>query len=175
LANKSKYHERVGRKIQEIREKCGVTVPDQADKSSLSENAIKSIENGGRDIKASDLFEISKTLDVRISAFLNPCDSRFYKRGKEESIDCYIPLKKLCELLDISEASLREFCLNDEIPHEKIGGRYFFIASEINNWLKSPCGVKRRVKQDEGKILKIYGIEPLISTREAARLLGVTW
>jgi excisionase family DNA binding protein len=31
------------------------------------------------------------------------------------------------------------------------------------------------VKQDEGKILKIYGIEPLISTRQAARLLGVTW
>ena len=80
MANKSKYHERVGRKIQEIREKCGVTVTDLAVKSGLSENAIKSIENGRRDIKVSELFEISKALDVRISAFLNPCDSKFYKR-----------------------------------------------------------------------------------------------
>ena len=78
MANKSKYHERVGRKIQEIREKCGVTVPDLADKSGLNENAIKSIENGRRDIKVSELFEISKALDIRISAFLNPCDSKFY-------------------------------------------------------------------------------------------------
>lgn len=131
MANESKYHKRVGRKIQEIREKCGATVLDLANKSGLSENAIKSIENGKRDIKISELFEISKALDVRISAFLNSCDSKFYKRRKEKILDCYIPLRKLSKLLDISEASLKKFCLNDEIPHEKIGGKYFFIASEI--------------------------------------------
>lgn len=175
MANKSKYHERVGRKIKEIRKKCGEIVPDLAKKSGLSENTIKSIENGRRDINVSELFGISKALNIRISAFINPCDSKFYKRRKEESIECYIPLKKLSELLDMSEASLREFCLNDEIPHEKIGGKYFFRASEINNWLKNHCGVSKKIKQDEKRILKIYGIEPMISTREAAILLGVTW
>ena len=29
MVNKIKYHERVGWKIQKIREKCGVSVPDQ--------------------------------------------------------------------------------------------------------------------------------------------------
>jgi len=175
LAKKSKFHERVGSKIQEIREKCGETVPELANKTSLSENAIKSIESGRRNIKVSELFEISKALDVRISAFLNPCDSKFYQRRKEESIECYIPLKELSEILNIAEAHLKEFCRNDEIPHEKIEGKYFFRASGINIWLKNHCGVKKKVKQDKREILKIYGIEPLISTKEAARLLSTTY
>ena len=139
MVKKTKYYERVGRKIHEIRENCGETIPGLSEKSGLSGNAIKSIESGRRDIKVSELFGISKALDVRISAFLNPCDSMFYKRRKEESVDCYIPLRKLSELLDISEAFLKEFCLNDEIPYEKIGGKYFFRASEINNWLENHC------------------------------------
>lgn len=175
MAGKHKYHERVGRKIQEIREKCGETVSVLSEKSSLSEKAIKSIESGRRDIKVSELFEISKALDVRISAFLNPCDSKFYSRRKEESVECYVSLKKLSGIIDISEASLRQLCLNEEIPHEKIGGKYFFRASKINNWLENHCGVRKKIKRDEKRMLKIYGIEPMISTREAAILLGVTW
>jgi transcriptional regulator with XRE-family HTH domain len=89
LTKKYKYHERVGRRIQEIREKCGETVPVLSEKSGMSEKAIKSIESGRRDIKVSELFEISKALNVRISAFLNPCDSKFYTRRKEESKDTH--------------------------------------------------------------------------------------
>lgn len=172
---KTKFYERVGMKIKEIREKCGKTISSLSTNSGLSKNALQLIEGGKRDIKVNELFEISKALHVRISAFLNPCDSKIYKRRKEDSIECYIPLRKLSEILEISEDSLREFCRNDEIPHEKIGGKYFFMASEINKWLKYHCGVKKRLRQNERKSIKIYGIEPMISTREAARLLGVTW
>jgi excisionase family DNA binding protein len=175
LAKKKKYHERVGRKIQEIREKCGETIPDLSEKSGLTENALQSIEAGRRDIKVSELFEISKALDVRISPFLNPCDSKFYTRRKEESVECYISLKKLSDIIAISGNSLMKLCQNDEIPHEKFGGKYFFKASEINIWLKNHLGVKKKVKKDEKQILKIYGIEPLVTTREAAIILGVTW
>lgn len=172
MVNKSKYHERVGRKIQEIREKCGVTLPDLANKSGLSENAIKSIENGRRDIKISELFKISKTLDVRISSFLNPCDSKFYQRRKEEIIDCYVSLENLSQVLNISKSLLGEFCRNDEIPYLKISGKYFFRASEINEWLKYHCGIKKKTRGNQKRKVRIFGIEPLISAKEAADIFG---
>ena len=83
MALKRKYHERVGKKIQEIREKCGETVQSLSEKSGLTENALQSIKAGRRDIKVSELYETSKALNVRISVFLNPCDSKFYTWRKE--------------------------------------------------------------------------------------------
>jgi excisionase family DNA binding protein len=159
-------------KIKEIREKCGITIPELSDSSGLSENILKSIESGRRDIKVSELFQISKALNVRIASFLNPCDSQFYQRRKEEVLDCYVSLDNLSQILSISTSSLREFCRNDEIPYLKISGKYFFKASEINEWLSYHCGIKKRIKADQKKRFKIFGIEPLISAKEAAEIFG---
>lgn len=172
MAKITYFHERVGMKIKEVREKCGETVLGLSEKSGLSENALQSIEGGRRDIKVSKLFRISKALNVRISSFLNPCDSQFYQRRKEEVLDCYISLENMSQVLNISKSSLREFCRNDEIPNLKIAGKYFFRASEINEWLKYHCGIKKRIKEDQKKRVRIFGIEPLISAKEAAEILG---
>jgi len=64
VAKRTSFHERVWKKIKEIREKCGETIPDLSMRSGLSQNALNLIENGRRDIKASELFEISKALNV---------------------------------------------------------------------------------------------------------------
>jgi transcriptional regulator with XRE-family HTH domain len=115
--------------------------------SGLSENALKLIESGRRDIKISELFQISKALDVRISAFLTPCDSQIYKRRKEEEIDCYVSLENLSHIFNISKSTLHKLCQNDEIPYHKISAKYFFKASEINNWLKHHIGSKKKMKK----------------------------
>jgi len=171
MAKPFTFHERVGRKIKEIREKCGITIPDLSDNSGLSVSALNSIESSRRDIKLSELFNISKALNVRISAFLNPCDSQIYKKRKEEDIENYISLKSLSPTLNISESRLRIYCKNNEIPYYKISGKHFFKASEINEWLKHHCGSKKKIKKEQKIRIRVFGVEPLISVKEAAEIL----
>ncbi len=174
MYKKTNFHQRVGRKIKEIGEKCGIKIAELSVSSGLTENALKLIESGRRDIKVSELFQISKTLDVRISAFLSPCDFQIYKRRKEEEIENYISLKNLSQFLDISESKLRIFCQNDEIPYNKISGKYFFRASEIDDWLIHHCGNPKKVKKLQKNQVRVYGLEPLISVKEAAEILDTS-
>jgi len=174
LTSKKKYHERVGQKIKEIREKCGIPIQNLSKDSGLTENALNAIEDGRRDIKVSELFRISKAIDVRISAFLNPCDSQVYKRRKEEEVEHYISLKNLSQVLNISESKLRIFCQNDEIPYTKVSGKYFFKASEIVDWLIHHCGNRKKIKKEKKNKFRIFGIEPLISVKEAAEILDTS-
>lgn len=92
MAKKTNFHERVGMKIKELREKCGAAVVELSESSGLSEDTLKLIESGKRDIKVSELFQISKALNIRIASFLNPCDYKYYERKKEEKIEYFISL-----------------------------------------------------------------------------------
>ena len=172
MSERVPYFERVGRKISEIREKCGVDIEKLSSESGLSINALKLIESGKRDIKVSELFKISKAINVRISAFLSPCDRTLYAKRKEENIDNYISLEKLSELLSISEKALKSLSRNNEIPHMRIGRGLFFRASDINLWLQHHLGSKKKLKRDERTMVKTYGIEPLLSPKDAGEILG---
>jgi len=175
MASKMEFHEKVGKRIKEIREECGVALPELAAKCGIGENIIELIENGRRDIKISELFEISKALDVRITSFINRADYKLYKKREADLIDRYIPLKRLSEILDIGDSAIRELCKNDEIPYLSIAGKYFFKASEVNEWLEHHCGIKKKIKEDQSQRTTIYGIEPLISAKEAGEILGCSW
>jgi predicted DNA-binding transcriptional regulator AlpA len=111
---------------------------------------------------------------VRISAFLTPCDSQIYKRRKEEEIDCYVSLENLSHILNISKSTLHKLCQNEEIPYHKISAKYFFKASEINNWLKHHFGSKKKMKKDQKQKVRIFDIEPLISVKEAAEIFDTS-
>jgi len=171
MATRMKYHERVGKRIKEIREECGESISELGDECGIGENILKLIESGKRDIKIDELFEISKALDVRISSFVNPCDYKLYERRKEEMIDRYISLERISRVLNIAAPSIKKLCKHDEIPYLMILGKYFFKASEVNEWLNHHCGIKKKIKEDKIKRFKIYGIEPLISAKEAGEIL----
>jgi len=109
---------------------------------------------------------------VRISSFLNPCDSQLYKRRKEEDIKCYVSLENLSQMLNISKASLRQLCWNKEIPFYKIRGKYFFWVPDINNWLKHHLESRKKIKEVQKEKIRIFGIEPLITQQEASEILG---
>lgn len=175
MASKKHFYERVGKRIKEIREECGITLPELSAECGIGENILELIEGGRRDIKVGELYEISRALNVRISSFLNPCDYKLYEKRKEELIDRYIPLKRLSQILNIGDSAIRELCKNDEIPYLRIYGKYFFRASEINEWLEHHCGVKKKIREDQSKRFRIYGIEPLISAKEAGEILGCSW
>jgi len=172
LSERVPHIERVGRKISEIRERCGVEIEKLSSDSGLSTNALKLIENGKRDIKVSELFQISRALNVRISVFLSPCDHALYNRRKEENLENYISLARLAGLLSISEKALKSFSRNNEIPHLRIGRGLFFRASDINLWLEHHFGSKKKLKRDDHPVLKVYGIEPLLSPNDAGEILG---
>lgn len=166
------FHIRVGKKIREIRERLAISPQELAEKSHLSLNTINSIESRNRDIKISELHRVGKALNIRLGGFLNSCDSQVYERKKEESIDGYIPIKKLSKFLNISASHLKMLCRNKEIPFFEINKKYFFKASQINAWLQHYCSSRKRVEESKYEYLKVFGLEPLISTKEAARLLG---
>jgi transcriptional regulator with XRE-family HTH domain len=169
---RTSFVERVGNKVNEIREKCGVGLERLSQDSGISLNALKLIESGRRAIKVSELFNISRALNVSISAFLSPCDNALYSRRKEEKTENYIPLKKLSEALGVSEKILKEFSRNGEIPHIKIGNEWFFRASDINLWLEHHLGSKKKLKPVERSVPNVFGIEPLLSPKEAGEILG---
>ena len=50
LNPRRKFHDRVGNKIKEIREKSGIEISELSKESELSEAVLKSIERGKRDI-----------------------------------------------------------------------------------------------------------------------------
>ena len=79
MAPKMHFHQRVGKRIRQIREDRGVALDELADKCSIGKNILELIESGRRDIKISELFEISKALDIRISSFVSPCDYKYYE------------------------------------------------------------------------------------------------
>ena len=166
------YHFRVGLKIKEIREKRAMSSLELAQSTKLSHKVIKNIEEGKRDIKISELFRISKALGIRIGGFLNSCDLQQYERKKEELIDSYIPLNVLSTVLDLSVDHIKVLCTNKEIPFYKINNKYFFRASQINTWLHCHCSSKKKINESQFPCVKIFGIEPLISTGEAAKFLG---
>ena len=172
MSERVPYFERVGHKINEIRERCGIEIEKLSSDSGLSANAIKLIENGKRDIKVSELFQISRALNVRISAFLSPCDHALYAKRKEENLENYISLERLAGLLGISEKALKSFSRNNEIPHLRIGRGLFFRASDINLWLEHHLGSKKKTKKADRPVVKIYGIEPLLSPKDAGEILG---
>jgi len=174
LSERVSYFERVGRKIAEIREKCGIDIEKLSFESGLTISALKLIEAGKRDIKVSELFRISKALNVRISAFLSPCDRALYAKRKEENIENYTSLEKLSVLLGISEKALKSFSRNNEIPHLRIGRGLFFRVSDINLWLEHHLASKKKLKRNERSVIKIYGIEPLLSPNDAGEILGCT-
>jgi transcriptional regulator with XRE-family HTH domain len=172
LKPRRQFHERVGKKIKEIREKCGVDIETLSASSGISQNALNSIEKQGRDIKVSELYAISIALNVRITAFLRPCDSSYYKKKQEENIECYLSAEKVSDLLDIPIRALKELYWRGEIPCDKKGTKYFFRASEINDWLKHHFCVEKRIKKKNKQISKIFGLEPLVSTKDATNFLG---
>lgn len=172
MSSRIEYHFRVGHKIKEVRDKLGISIQELSDKSKINLSTIQSIERGQRDIKVSELFRISKALNIRISGFLNSCDSQIYQRRREEIIDGYISIKELSNVLDLSTNHIRQLSLNKEIPFHKLGKKYFFKGSEINAWLMHHLSSRKKVKENPFKYLKIFGIEPLISTKDATRLLG---
>jgi transcriptional regulator with XRE-family HTH domain len=172
MSKRPDFSERVAYRIKDIREKTGMEIEALSNQTGLSINALRLIESGRRDIKVSELFLVSKALDIRITALLAPCDHQLYSRRKEENLDCYISLKDLSEILDISEKRLRELCRNNEIPHLEISRKHFFKASDINIWLEHHLGSKKKIKKPSRSIVKIYGIEPLFSPKEAGEILG---
>lgn len=172
MSQRSQYHVRVGRKLAEIRERLGVSIQELSEKSKINPKTIQAIENGHRDIKISELYCLSQALNIRIGGFLNSCDSQVYQRRKEEMIDGYIPLKELSKTLDISPTNLKRLCYNKEIPFHLLNNKYYFKGKDINAWLTHHLNGRIKVKENPFEYLKVYGIEPLISTKEAARLLG---
>ncbi len=169
---RTQFHARVGKNIREIRERLAINPQELSQKAQMSLKTIEAIEGGRRDIKVSELYSISKALNIRLSGFLNSCDYKAYERKKEETIDSYISFKKLSEILDISAKRLKELCFNKEIPFYEMNGKYFFKASQINGWLRHHCGSRKKVEEKGFQSVKIFGVEPLISTKEAAQLLG---
>ncbi len=172
MAHMMKYHERIGKRVKELREECGRSILELAAKCRISENSLKSIESGNRDIKIDELFAISKALDIRISSIVNPCDYKLYERRKEEKIDRYISLERLSQILNIASTSIKKLCKYDEIPYLLVSGKYFFKASEVNEWLIHHCRTKKKIKEDQIRKFKIFGIEPLISAKEAGEILS---
>lgn len=172
MSLKIDYHSRAGKKIGEIRERLGVSLQEISEKAKINQKTLQSIENGHRDIKISELFCIAKALNVRIGGFLNSCDSQVYKRRREETIDGYISIKELSKALDISTGHIRRLCLNKEIPFQVLDKKYFFKGSDINAWLEHHLSSRKKVKENPFEYLKVFGIEPLISTKDAGRLLG---
>ena len=172
MSIRSQYHVRVGRKLAEIRERLGISIQELSEKAKINPKTLQSIENGHRDIKISELYSIAKALNIRIAGFLNSCDSQVYQRSKEETIDGYIPLKELSQALDISPNQIKRLCHNKEIPFHLLNKKYYFKGKDINAWLAHHLNGRIKVKENPFEYLKIYGIEPLISTKEAARLLG---
>lgn len=169
---RTQFHARVGKKIKEIRERLGLTAQELSLKAQMSLKTIESIEGGRRDIKVSELHWIARALNIRLSGFLNSCDYKVYERRKEETIDSYISIKKLSEVLDISTKRLKELCFNKEIPFYELNGKYFFKTSQINGWLQHHCGSRKKIEEKDFHFIKVFGVEPLISTKEAAQLLG---
>lgn len=172
MSPRTDYHIRISKKIGEIRERLGLSIQELSEKSKLNLNTLQSIERGHRDIKVSELFRIAKALNIRISGFLNSCDSQVYQRRKEETIDGYISIKELSKALDISTNHIRRLCLAKEIPFQMLDKKYCFKGSDINAWLTHHLSCRKKIKENPFEYLKTYGIEPLISTKEAARLLG---
>jgi hypothetical protein len=66
---------------------------------------------------------------------------------------------------------IKELCLHKEIPFCEISGKYFFRASEINFWLKHHCGSRKKIDERQMEVVKIFGVEPLISTKDVMELL----
>jgi excisionase family DNA binding protein len=172
MSLKIDYHSRVGKKIGEIRERLGVSLQEISEKAKINQKTLQSIENGHRDIKISELFCIAKALNVRIGGFLNSCDFQVYQRRKEESIDGYISIKELSKALDISTNQIRRLCSHKEIPFHMLNKKYYFKGSDINAWLEHHLSSRKKIKENPFEYLKVFGIEPLISTKEVARLIG---
>lgn len=172
MAERKSFHQRVSAKIREIREKCGETMEGLAKSSGLSENALKLIESGSRDIKISELFRISRALNVRISLFLGPCDFQFYTRRKEEDIKCHVFLKNLSLILGISDSKIRGLCMTGEIPHSQINGRYFFFAPDVNDWLRHHLSARKRLKEKQISRTRIFGMGPMLSVNETVEIFG---
>lgn len=166
MSVRTEYHFRVGLKIKEIREKLCISIQELAGKSKLNPNTLQSIERGQRDIKVNELFRISKALNIRIGGFLNSCDSQIYQRRKEEMIDGYISIKELSKALDLSTNHIRQLCLNKEIPFRMLDRKYFFKGSDINVWLIHHLSSRKKIKENPFEYINIFGIEPLISTKD---------
>ena len=62
----------------------------------------------------------------------------------EANKEIYMTVRELAEYLNLSEATIRRYVLNEKIPFHKILGSIRFRFSEIENWVES----KKRENKD---------------------------